>query len=32
MRSQTKKIASRAIKREVVQEVNDLCDKPKNVF
>ena len=28
----TRKIVSRAMKREAEQEINDLCDKPNNIF
>ena len=31
-RNQTRKIVSRATRREAEQEMNDLCNKPKNVF
>ena len=31
-RNQTRKIVSRAMRREADQEMNDLCDKPDNAF
>ena len=31
-RNLTRKIVSRAMRREAEQKMNDLCDKPNNVF
>ena len=31
-RNQTRKIVSRAMRRVAEQEINDLCNKPNNLF